>query len=86
MQNYAGFWLRFVAAIIDGIIVFIAQLIVMMPFGLGIGLMGEANSGAATGIGLLINLVVFVLQWLYFAFWKARPCRRRLVKRQWVLS
>ncbi|MEI6696994.1 MAG: RDD family protein [Bacteroidota bacterium] len=78
--EYAGFWLRFVAIIIDGIIIGIAQTILISPI---LGLAGisifkfSTNSlsdvetigaiGALVGIFTLAVLVSTVAKWLYFA-------------------
>ncbi|MBL0741723.1 RDD family protein [Chryseolinea lacunae] len=78
--NYAGFWLRFVAIIIDGIIVGIVQGVLIMPvlgiFGLGIAKSAqnlEAGDEAqalsmVAGIMALMGiaqLVFWVIQILY---------------------
>ena len=60
--NYAGFWLRFVAAFIDGIILVIPMMIII--FGLGM-MMGGIEKAASGGLG---NLVGIVLPWLYYAY------------------
>ncbi len=76
--RYAGFWLRFVAAIIDGIVLYIAQMIITVPL---MGIMGlttfnsqtmsEAQQMGAIGaiIGLTIITFLFssIVQWLYYA-------------------
>jgi uncharacterized RDD family membrane protein YckC len=43
-RRYAGFWIRFVARLIDGVLLFIVSLIVSIPLTLVMG-------GAAIGIG-----------------------------------
>ncbi len=50
-QNYAGFWIRFVAKIIDGIVMGIAQWIVMIPFGMMMMSAGNFASGAEPSAG-----------------------------------
>lgn len=80
--EYAGFWLRFVAYIIDAIILGIAHWILISPL---LGLLGlsaygnfpngemseEQMVGFASifsGSIIIIQLTSIVLYWLYFAF------------------
>ncbi|HLW75721.1 MAG TPA: RDD family protein [Bryobacteraceae bacterium] len=80
VRRYAGFWIRFVAMFIDGIILAVIQAILFIPLGfLGIGLGSLSNLGDATGIAALIAaegvliLVTFVLQFAYYVyFWSSR--------------
>lgn len=79
--EYAGFWLRFVAYIIDAIILGIAHWIIIMPILglLGFGAYGTFPTGEMsdeeiagfasifTGSILVIQLISIVLYWLYFA-------------------
>ncbi len=72
--GYGGFWIRFVAFIIDAIIVRVVLAPVSLLFGLGMGfggMMGGLSHGAL-GLHLLGGLMfVFVLtcaSWLYEAF------------------
>lgn len=58
-SNYAGFWLRFVALIIDGIILAIPRTIVAFVL-LAIGL----SQGA---VNLLVAVLSLLLYWFYFA-------------------
>lgn len=51
MRNYAGFWLRFVAAIIDGVILSIINWIV----------------GLVLGGGITSALLSIIVGWVYFA-------------------
>ncbi len=76
--SYAGFWKRFVAYIIDDIILSVAGVLVALPlgalFGLGFlsNISGDPESAgplvalAASAIVLAI-VVVVVASWLYFA-------------------
>lgn len=74
-SNYAGFWLRFVAYIIDAILLWVVNLIALAPF---LGTMGlssmmdnpEAAEGmmiAAMGTYFMSMGVLFIVSWLYFA-------------------
>ena len=76
--QYAGFWRRFVAYLIDSIIVSIVSWIVFIPIlaalGIGIGLSGMEEEEAAgfilaplIGYILFLGLVLAVAEWLYFA-------------------
>jgi uncharacterized RDD family membrane protein YckC len=70
--NYAGFWLRFVAYLIDSLLIGL----VFMPLGLVLVFWLSANQGnidegtLATFqvINMLINLVSIVVTWLYSAW------------------
>ncbi|MCX6231582.1 MAG: RDD family protein [Bacteroidetes bacterium] len=78
--QYAGFWLRFVAIIIDGFIIGIAESIISIPLFMMIGFtafkfnpdsVSDADKiaalGAIFGLALVFSLIATVLQWLYFA-------------------
>ena len=81
--NYAGFWLRFVAAIIDAIILGAVQFIAVMPI-LGIFGIGMANemqdfdpNNQAEAFSMMSQImamagisqfVFYAIQTLYFAF------------------
>ncbi|MBI2866420.1 MAG: RDD family protein [Chloroflexi bacterium] len=54
--QYAGFWRRFAAIIIDNVVLFIIGLVV----GLGIG---EISSAGANVLGLIIGIVYIVGMW-----------------------
>lgn len=77
---YAGFWLRFVAYLIDGVISGIAFVILLIPLfvltGAGAALSrissGEDisdNVAAFLGIGFIFGFfgIVFLISWLYYA-------------------
>lgn len=54
-RRYAGFWIRFLARVIDGIIVGVINAIVRLPLMLmfGIGSMGMRGLGRGSGAGLI---------------------------------
>lgn len=71
-RDYAGFWLRFAAYIIDSIILTIVSYIIMFAF------LGALLFGASTGLdglnedamlgGMVLAYVIFIAGfWLYFA-------------------
>jgi uncharacterized RDD family membrane protein YckC len=66
---YAGFWIRFLAYLIDSILL----SLVFCPLGIGIGFAAasagiDPNSPAMTGQNLLVNLLSIFAGWLYFSF------------------
>ncbi|MBL6447528.1 RDD family protein [Fulvivirga sp. 29W222] len=79
--EYAGFWLRFVAYIIDAIILSIGYWIIISPLLglLGLGTFNSFSSGNMSeeemmgvasifsGSIVLIQIVSIILYWLYFA-------------------
>ena len=80
--NYAGFWLRFVAVLIDGLLIGVVQFVAIMPllaiFGIGVASnienmesMDEAQAvsmvGSMMAMGLAAQVVFFVIQTLYFS-------------------
>ncbi|MTI22339.1 RDD family protein [Fulvivirga sp. RKSG066] len=81
-QKYGGFWIRFVAYIIDAIILGIVASVVIVPiFGaLGFGAYSSMQGGGEitedqlgaligmiSGAGLFLQVVNIVAGWLYFA-------------------
>ena len=76
--RYAGFWRRFVAHMIDQIIVSIVAFMLFIPalalvgIGIGAGISDESPSAigfifAAIAAYLAAILVIIILQWLYYA-------------------
>jgi uncharacterized RDD family membrane protein YckC len=82
--QYASFWKRFAAALIDGIVFYIASLIVMAPFGaLAPGLaVGNARELTTAGIGiaLFITAIKIVMGWLYYALMESSDAGATLGK------
>ncbi|MCI1695779.1 RDD family protein [Aneurinibacillus aneurinilyticus] len=86
---YAGFWKRFLAAFIDGLIVGIPIYIVIIPlsfiFGAAIYSDPYANDETANGIVALFQIVVFIfasiVSWLYFALMESSKKQATLGKR-----
>jgi uncharacterized RDD family membrane protein YckC len=78
VRRYAGFWIRFVARIIDGIILgvvgFIINLPIQMAFGLGASRITTGGDVATAlpmmlgtlGVSLAINLVLQAAYEIYF--------------------
>jgi len=80
--HYAGFWKRFVACIIDQIILSAVSLVLLIPF---IGLLGigalqssDFNDASVSFIFALIGayltaiVLMFIIQWLYYAIMESR--------------
>ncbi|MCB1021463.1 MAG: RDD family protein [Acidobacteria bacterium] len=74
---YAGFWIRFVAYIIDSIVVFIGLMIIVIPVAVILGVMGAVGATSGSGpsfkglegpLTALWYVVSFGGQWLYEAF------------------
>ncbi len=64
----AGFWIRVVATLIDGTLVFLLQLVL----GLGLALTGIVSGGGSeeelSGLMLLVQLFSYVLSFAYYVF------------------
>jgi len=93
--NYAGFWMRFVAIIIDGIIIGVAQSFIFVPIlaALGLGFASSAQTmdfsdpeqaaGMIASIGALIGgywILSLSIQVLYFSFMEASKFQATLGK------
>lgn len=91
---YAGFWLRFVAYVIDGIISGIAFVILLVPLfvltGAGAGLgriisgqdMGD-DLGAFLGLGFIFGFfgIILLVSWLYYALSESSSWQATLGKK-----
>ncbi len=74
VRRYAGFWIRFVARVIDAVVLGVAGIIINMPLRLliGFGSAGDVGVGAAAaglgliGVMLLINFALGVAYEVYF--------------------
>ncbi len=87
--TYAGFWWRFLAAIIDGIVLNIAQWILIMPF---LGIMGITMYGMNQGdmdeesaMLMIMSMIPMIsisaaLSWLYYALMESSKLRGTLGK------
>lgn len=77
--SYGGFWIRFVAALIDGIIVsipvFILAVIISIIAGAGsiaAGSTSQSVNTASAGTTILIDLIAFVITVGYFVYFWGR--------------
>lgn len=89
--QYAGFWRRFVAHVIDQIIVCIAAFVVFIPglallgVGIGAGIMEESESAiglilAAIAAYLVAVMLIVIGQWLYYALMESSSKQATLGK------
>jgi uncharacterized RDD family membrane protein YckC len=90
-QSYAGFWKRFVAALIDGILLGIVNFIILLPF---LGLLGlgavepphdtfgheEVFLIAALGVYLFSMVAMTIVGWLYYALMESSNYQATLGK------
>ncbi len=91
---YAGFWIRFVAILIDAAILFVANLVVGFVLGFFIGILIAAsgatlNESSTTTLNILSYFLALVLGAGYFSFywaggqtWGMRWLRLRVVDAQ----
>jgi len=88
---YAGFWLRLVAAIIDGLILYFVGMILFLPFAasMGMGMRGMMTGRPPNLEGLLpllhamirITLLRTVLHWLYYSLLESSAWQATLGKK-----
>lgn len=80
-RHYAGFWIRFVALVIDGILLSVVQAIIFVPlvmlFGIGTATLVNADSPGALGALIAAEgvffLISFAIQMAYYVyFWAKR--------------
>ena len=84
---YAGFWLRFVALVIDWIVLFALSCVAALPLGVlmrGVtGLDGSRNGSVAAAEGvlaILLQLIYIAIPWLYFALMESSTRQATLGK------
>ena len=70
-MRYAGFWIRFAAYFLDGIILGIFNMILGFIIGLGAASTGD-ESGVALGLQVVLNLIGIVIGVTYFTFFNGR--------------
>lgn len=66
-MNYAGFWKRFAAYIIDYLILSIPSVLIVIPIVFSMAV-AEADEDAINAVSLILQLMIFLLAWPYFAF------------------
>ena len=73
MTQYASFGKRFLAALLDGVILMIISILVGFVLGLILGiLLGNSDSAKVTA-GLVSNIAGIVIGWLYYAKQESSP-------------
>ncbi len=82
--RYAGFWIRFVAAFVDGLITGVAGFAIGVIFGLALeGLTrtaGPAGQKMALAAGILLQVLGYVMAWLYEALFTSSSYQGTLMK------
>jgi uncharacterized RDD family membrane protein YckC len=68
---YASVWIRFVALLIDSLILTVVLGIIGAIVGFLIAAVAQNSSGAAVGLGLILDLIIIVLSFGYFAYMEA---------------
>ena len=76
---YAGFWRRFVAALLDGLILWVIETIVALIIAAVAS--GAARSSAAATVGLVLLVLDFLIGILYYALQESSPKQATLGKR-----
>jgi uncharacterized RDD family membrane protein YckC len=88
--GYAGFWLRLVAVLIDGILLYFVRMLLFMPLGLGMGMRGMFRGHPPQNIndfipfiGLMLRIAVIssLIQWLYFSLMESSSWQATLGKK-----
>lgn len=81
--RYAGFWLRFLAIIIDGILLELLIVPLSMMVGVVVGIAGQGGEQAALQLagGVLGALIGLFGYWLYFALFESSSMQATLGKR-----
>jgi len=76
-MSYAGFWKRFAAAFIDGIITSIGGFAIGLVFGIAMVAGGTDDPDILGGMG---NGLGLILSWVYFAVMESSPTQGTLGK------
>jgi uncharacterized RDD family membrane protein YckC len=88
-KNYAGFWFRVIAAIVDAIISQIGVVIIVLPlaFALGASMAGTSSQreieAAGEGLGMILGILI---QWLYFTVSESSSWQATLGKKMFGLK
>lgn len=81
-MNFAGFWIRFVALLIDSIILAIVSILIGFVLGIFLGILGaEPEQAAVAG-----NIIGIVIAWLYFALQESSPKQATIGKQAMGIS
>ena len=74
--QYAGFWKRFGAALLDGIILFIVQRLIIFVLTFFSGAILRRDQG----VEVFSSVLIIVITWLYYAFQESSPQQATLGK------
>lgn len=88
-ENYAGFWFRVIAAIVDGIISQIGAIIVVIPlaFVLGASMAGTSSQREIEAAGEAFGMIMGILiPWLYFTVSESSSWQATLGKKMFGLK
>ncbi|WP_255987581.1 RDD family protein [Chitinolyticbacter albus] len=83
----AGFWTRFAALVIDGMVLGMASwvvfIVVTIAMGISAAALGDAIDGASAAIGFMLVgwLLIFAMSWVYFSFQESSSAQASLGKR-----
>jgi uncharacterized RDD family membrane protein YckC len=77
-MTYAGFWKRFAAILIDGVLLWVVDLFLLVPFlgMLGLGIFTSAMNDGEPSPGMIMSIIgaymgslvlICIAGWLYFA-------------------
>ena len=79
---YAGFWIRVGAYLIDGILLWIVQVIIGLVLGVSVSTMvGLGAETAATGASTILTLISVVIGVAYFVIMESGPMQATLGKK-----
>jgi predicted Zn finger-like uncharacterized protein len=67
-QPKAGFWIRVVASLLDGLLLMIVQVILGLILGFAAGFAGMGSEDGQVALALIINLLSMVLSFSYYIF------------------
>lgn len=76
-KHYAGFWKRFAASIIDGIIVLVSNFLIGFVFGF---ILVASKTLDLEDMEILGNIIGIVTNWLYFSVMESSPTQATLGK------
>lgn len=79
--TYAGFWIRFGAAFIDGLIMYVIQMVITLAFVGGITMSPEYMQSAGMGGLLLYYVVILGINLIYFAVMESSSYQATFGKR-----
>jgi uncharacterized RDD family membrane protein YckC len=78
--EYAGFWLRFVAYIIDSILLGVVNFILNMIFQVQGSIFAPHSGGQAAIFAFFVAMAEWAIAWLYFAFMESSQMQATLGK------